>query len=91
MGASLLALAKSIYYFEQKNRTNCNMSAIIRKNEFTFREDNIWSVKKHLQIINNKPTVTFVFFWLLNDGINDIVFLVSLNNLVFKRYKLQNL
>ena len=32
------------FYFEQKNRINFNMGAIIRKNEFTFRGDNIWSV-----------------------------------------------
>ena len=28
-------------YFEQKNRAISNMGAIIRKNEFTLREDNI--------------------------------------------------
>ena len=33
------------FYFEQKNWINFNVGHIIRKNEFTFREDNIWSVK----------------------------------------------
>ena len=33
------------FYFEQKNWRNFNVGHIIRKNEFTFRGDNIWSVK----------------------------------------------
>ena len=44
----------------------------------------------YLETINYKPTETFRFFWLWNGGINDIVFLVSLNknfNFNFKNWK----
>ena len=50
--------------FEQKNRTNCNMGEIIRKNKFT----SLISEKRNLSRINylrleiSKPTVTSIFF-----------------------------
>ena len=50
--------------FEQKNRTNCKMGAIIRKNKFT----SLISEKRNLSRINylrleiSKPTVTSIFF-----------------------------
>ena len=36
------------FYLKQKNSTNCNMDAVICKNKFTCREDNISSVKSRI-------------------------------------------
>ena len=47
------------FYVEQKNRTYSNMGAIIHKNEFILREDNIWSVKS---AINNWEYKTIYAF-----------------------------
>ena len=50
--------------FEQKNRTNCNMGAVIPKNEFT----SLISKKRNRSRINylrleiSEPTVTSIFF-----------------------------
>ena len=87
------------FYFQQKNRVDFIMGAIIRKNEFTLGENNIWSVKaesitenKLFTLWNHKYQTSCKFYilpTLINDGMNDIVFWVILNNLVFKGYTFQ--
>ena len=89
------------FYFQQKNRIDFIMGAIIRKNEFTLGENNIWSVKaesitenKLFTPWNHKYQANCKFYilpTLINDGMNDIVFWGDPKQFNFQRYTFQKL